>query len=305
MQTHKAIAIVALLSLAGSAASGAVVFSASGNNAASILPTVDSFRAALGTLNANAPGSRGTGRREINWDAVPDQFATPNAFPGNFFNAPAAPRARGAEFSTPGTQLQVSASLASNVGVEFGNLVPGLENDFAVFSPQRLFASLGSTVTVVDFFVPGTAVPATTRAFGAVFTDVDAAGSTTIELFDVAGRSLGIYEAPQGPTPSESLSFVGVVLDEAIVASVKIVSGSRNLESGGTSGDAVVMDDFIYGEPVCPADFNLDGQSDFFDYLDFAQAFSAEEAGSDVNHDGQVDFYDYLDFVSAFSVGCG
>jgi hypothetical protein len=55
---------------------------------------------------------------------------------------------------------------------------------------------------------------------------------------------------------------------------------------------------------ACPADFNEDGQSDFFDYLDFAQAFADETAAADFNQDGQVDFFDYLDFVGAFDAGC-
>ena len=49
---------------------------------------------------------------------------------------------------------------------------------------------------------------------------------------------------------------------------------------------------------------NLDGQVDFFDYLDFSAAFAAEDASADFDGDGQVDFFDYLDFVSAFSAGC-
>jgi hypothetical protein len=31
----------------------------------------------LGTLNANVPGSFASGRRETNWDGVPDNFAAP------------------------------------------------------------------------------------------------------------------------------------------------------------------------------------------------------------------------------------
>jgi hypothetical protein len=54
----------------------------------------------------------------------------------------------------------------------------------------------------------------------------------------------------------------------------------------------------------CPADFNADGQADFFDYLDFAQAFDAEDPSADFNGDSQVDFFDYLDFVQAFDAGC-
>ncbi|MDX2148679.1 MAG: alkaline phosphatase family protein [Planctomycetota bacterium] len=57
-------------------------------------------------------------------------------------------------------------------------------------------------------------------------------------------------------------------------------------------------------EAPCRADFNQDDQADFFDYLDFVQAFAAEDPAADFNADGQVDFFDYLDFASAFDVGC-
>jgi subtilisin family serine protease len=57
-------------------------------------------------------------------------------------------------------------------------------------------------------------------------------------------------------------------------------------------------------DAACPADFNLDGVIDFFDYLDFVAAFSAGGAVADFNADGTIDFFDYLDFVAAFSGGC-
>jgi hypothetical protein len=53
-----------------------------------------------------------------------------------------------------------------------------------------------------------------------------------------------------------------------------------------------------------PADFNADGQIDFFDYLDFVQAFGDETPGADFDHNGQIDFFDYLDFVAVFDAGC-
>ncbi len=56
--------------------------------------------------------------------------------------------------------------------------------------------------------------------------------------------------------------------------------------------------------PPCAADFNGDGVVDFFDYLDFVDAFSANDPSADFNGDTVIDFFDYLDFVDAFSVGC-
>ena len=54
----------------------------------------------------------------------------------------------------------------------------------------------------------------------------------------------------------------------------------------------------------CPANFNCDGATDFFDYLDFVDAFSTQNPAADFNADGTIDFFDYLDFVDAFSSGC-
>ena len=54
----------------------------------------------------------------------------------------------------------------------------------------------------------------------------------------------------------------------------------------------------------CKADFNCDGSVDFFDYLDFVDAFSSSSEFADFNEDGTIDFFDYLDFVDAFSTGC-
>jgi hypothetical protein len=60
---------------------------------------------------------------------------------------------------------------------------------------------------------------------------------------------------------------------------------------------------FSLGAP-CLADFNGDGSSDFFDYLDFVAAFDAEDLAADFNGDQTVDFFDYLDFAAAFDAGC-
>ncbi len=54
----------------------------------------------------------------------------------------------------------------------------------------------------------------------------------------------------------------------------------------------------------CSADFNADGEVDFFDYLDFVDSFSSTAPSADFNQDSTIDFFDYLDFVDAFSVGC-
>ncbi|MDX2149001.1 MAG: GC-type dockerin domain-anchored protein [Planctomycetota bacterium] len=54
----------------------------------------------------------------------------------------------------------------------------------------------------------------------------------------------------------------------------------------------------------CPSDFNRDQGVDFFDYLDFSEAFATDEPSADFNADASVDFFDYLDFVARFGAGC-
>ena len=229
-----------------------IIFSASGANPAGIQSTVDAFRTALGTLNPNVSGSFGTGRREINWDGVPDGFSAPNNLPANFFNANSP---RGVIFGTPGTGFQVSATAASGTPVEFGNINPTYPDLFQTFSPQRLFTGLGSDIVDVTFFEPGSATPAFTSAFGAVFTDVDLANVTSLQFFGLGNQSLGTFFVQAGPVASESLSFLGVQFNAGeTIGRVRLTSGNTALGPNETGGvDLVVMDDFIYAEPRAAA----------------------------------------------------
>lgn len=68
--------------------------------------------------------------------------------------------------------------------------------------------------------------------------------------------------------------------------------------------DPVTVRVLVGGMPPCEADVNDDGFLDFFDYLDFVDAFEAGDAAADFNDDGFVDFFDYADFVAAFEAGC-
>jgi hypothetical protein len=224
-----------------------VVFEASGASPADIQAAVDAFRAQLGPLNPNVAGSFATGRREINWDGVPDAFASPNALPANFFNANSP---RGAVFFTPGSGFQVSADSdnPTNTPVRFGNLHPDFPRIFSTFSPQRLFAALDSNILETVFFVPGSHTGAAVSGFASVFTGVNDDDSTKIEYFDVNGRLLFSRNVLPGPANGGSLSFLGVAFDAGErVFAVRITSGNR--APATPARDVVVMDDFIYGEP--------------------------------------------------------
>jgi hypothetical protein len=212
--------------------------------------TVDRFRSKLGPDNGGAPGGNRKGRRELNWDAVPDEFAAPHALPADFFNAAEAPRARGALLTTPGDHVAVSADSDNPDGaaVRFGDLNPGYPTQFRTFSAERLFSPVGSNIVNLKFRVPGTRTPAVVRGFGAVYTDIDRRENTAFEYFDASGKSLGKFAAP---VANKGLSFLGVVFRKAIVARVKIEYGSGKLGPNDSRNyDAAVMDDFLYAEPV-------------------------------------------------------
>lgn len=228
----------------------------------SIQTTVDAFRAALGDPNNGNNPTATTGRREINWDGGNPNVLTTTApvTPFNVFL-----NTRGSQFTTPGLGLSQgppSGGPQGGLAVLFNN--PTYGAIFSTFSPSRLFTPVGSNITEAAFFIPGTngANPATVRGFGAVFTDVDQPdgsgpgerrgnrkASTLIEYFDQYGRLLFSSFVPASPGDG-SLSFFGIVFDDARIASVRIEAG--DVAPGPNDDrrhDIVMMDDFIYGEP--------------------------------------------------------
>lgn len=258
------------LFLSASSAAAQVVFSSAGQNADDIQATVDAFRASLGALNAGpSTGSGPDGRREVNWDGVPDAFASggANAFPGDFFNLATgnpAGRVRGIEFATSGT-FEVSADSDSDgdgnpgpVATLFGNRHDQNPRQFAAFSAERIFGLNGTNQLDVTFSVPGTPdAAALVRGFGVAFTDVEVADVTKLEFFDANDILLSAQSAPAfplngAPDTQKSFSFVGVTFDDPLVAKVRVTSGSLDLSwaTFGPGDDLVAMDDFIYGEPV-------------------------------------------------------
>ena len=218
------------------------------SGAGDIAAAVEQYRNLLGPNNGGAPGAKVTGRREINWDGVPDSLASPNFLPGDFFNADMEPRARGANLSTPGQGVQASAANTNpgNALPRFGHLNPNYAQSFKTFSGERLFSPVGSNAVDLTFFVPGTKTRAAVRGFGAVYTDIDTT-HTAFEYFDKDGRSLGRFAAP---IANNGLSFLGVIFDAPIVARVRIEYGTVALgPDDSAQNDVAVMDDFIYGEP--------------------------------------------------------
>jgi hypothetical protein len=238
-----------------------IVFQAAGPTADSIRSTIDAFRSALGDPNnGNNGGPLDNGRREINWDGGGVDTTTAPVTPFNVFL-----NTRGAQFTTLGTgltQAPPSGGPQGGLAALFHN--PNYGAIFSTFSTPRLFTPVGSNVTRGSFFVPGTngAVAAAVTGFGAIFTDVDQpdgsgpgekrgnrGASTLMEYFGADGELL--YSSFVSASPGDgSLSFLGIMFNDALIARVRITSG--NVAPGpddDRKNDVVVMDDFIYGEP--------------------------------------------------------
>jgi hypothetical protein len=240
------ISVLLVMTLPVTANAAPFVFQASGSDAASIQSTVDAFRAALGDPNnGNTAGPLTTGRREINWDGG-GQATTISGTPFNgFLNT------RGAQFITPAPGSGFIQAPPSGLATQFNN--PTYAN-FATFSDPRLFSPIGSTLTDVGFFIPGTApgniggVRAATLGFGAVFSDVDSSANASLSFFNTSGALLG--QSPYFvPAANNGLSFLGVVFPE-LIGKVEILSGNVPLGVSETGAiDVIVMDDFLYKEP--------------------------------------------------------
>ncbi len=220
----------------------ATTISASGD----ITAKVDEYRALLGDpRNGGTVGPQTVGRREINWDGVPAQFDNgDNLFPADFFNTNVK---LGAIFASGGSGFRNDSTL-------FDGVNPAYAQQFSTFSVNKIFAPVGSNVLDMTFRVAGTTTPALVSGLGAVFTDVDTQGATTLDYYAADGRLIGHYAAPVR-SDAGGLSFVGVMFDSRAVARVRFTLGQGALGAGvndisaGGAVDLVALDDLIYGEP--------------------------------------------------------
>jgi hypothetical protein len=244
-----AVGLAAVVLAVPTGAMALTIFQDSGADVAAITDTVIAFRAALGDPNnANNPGPLASGRREINWDGggPPVIDGTLPVTPFTVFQ-----NTRGATFTTPGTGLTQAAATGGALSLDLINAQYAAL--FAPFSPNRLFAPIGSNITDGVFSIPGTGgtVPAGVSGFGVVFSDVDLAG-TSIAFATTAG---GISPLPVPAfTGNQTFSFLGALLGpgEGLITSISIVTGTNALgpsENLALAVDLVVMDDFLFGEP--------------------------------------------------------
>jgi hypothetical protein len=208
---------------------------------------VEAFRNLLGPLNT-MPGAT-AGRREINWDAVPDSLLDV-ALPNNFFNQTGdnavASLQKGVTYSATGSFMVSSTSFAKVNG--------DASSQFQAFSGSNTFANVTAAKWDVSFQKAGTTISAAIQGFGLVFSDVDEDNSTSLEFFN-GDKSLGKYFVPPHNTTS-SFSFLGVyfkngerITKVTVTHDGFLSEGTKDISENGTK-DLIVLDDFIYSEPV-------------------------------------------------------
>lgn len=207
---------------------------------------VDVFKNMLGPLNTT-PDVTG-GHREINWDGVPDSLLN-KPLPDNFFNQ---------------TGENVSAALQKGItytpgnfvvsNTEFASVNSEASTQFSAFSGTNTFANTTVSKWDVSFQKAGTTESASVQAFGMVFSDVDEDNSTSVEFFE-DDKSLGKYFVPAHDATS-GFSFLGVnfpnnqhITKVTVTHDGFLAEGTQDISDGGTR-DFIVLDDFIYSEPV-------------------------------------------------------
>lgn len=209
---------------------------------------IDVFKQLLGDPLNTSPGASG-GRREIDWEGVPDELMG-TELPADFFNPtdPGAPatRQRGLAYVSNG-QFRVSNS-------GFSDINQSAATQLTAFSGNKIFANVAANDWEIEFEVPGQNVGASVRGFGAVFTDVDRDSTVSLEFFK-GNKSIGKYYVPKRQELS-SHSFLAVYFSNGeIITRIRVhhegrlIENSVDVSNGGTE-DLIALDNFFYDEPA-------------------------------------------------------
>ncbi len=194
-------------------------------------------------LDAAAPGTR----FNINWDGIPF-----NGENGTRILNPSAFSNRQILLDTDRISQNL---LVSNVN--FADRRASYATQFPAFSPKINFKLLADGPQKNTFLLADRQTPALTSAFGAVFTDVERAGTSGLVFRDQFDRELGRFFVPAGA--SGQSQFLGVIFSRTVVARVDVLMGESGEDFGtiddvsnmGTA-DLVVTDDFVFQRGVVP-----------------------------------------------------
>jgi hypothetical protein len=221
----------------------ATVIAANGN----ISSKLNEFKNLIGSTLNTTTGVTG-GRREINWDAVPDSMLN-KKLPNDFFNPVGSEAVLSRQRGLAYTELGSFSVSKTN----FSEINSNAAAEFAAFSGEKVFANTDASLWDIAFEVAGERRAASVKGFGAVFADADAGNTTFMEFFN-GDKSLGKYYVP-AQNNSSKFSFLGVYFENEKITRIrighegKLNDGQKDVSQGGTH-DLIVMDDFIYSEPV-------------------------------------------------------
>lgn len=123
---------------------------------------------------------------------------------------------------------------------------------------------------------------------------------------------------PGAPPPELDLNADGLVTADDACLWVKTptdANGDGNITQDdllflmgiARAGGSTVTDSNNDGLPdqcACPADWNADGNLDFFDIVAYLGQFASGDLATDLTGDGFLDFFDLLNFLGLFSGGC-
>jgi hypothetical protein len=198
------------------------------------------------------------------------------------------PRAEQGIETTPGVRLAGSGRILGRAVIG-GPLDPGIEPGF---------------VGRFDFFGPTVALADTSRYVVDLGVEPGLRDSiTSTGTVFLAGRAEVRPMPPYEPQLGDAFRIITAANVDGAFASISgpAPDGARWVAVVRQLPDQTDAVDLVL---TCRGDFDGSGQIDFFDYLDFANAFAAGSPRADFDGNGQVDFFDYLEFVAAFSNGC-
>ena len=113
-----------------------------------------------------------------------------------------------------------------------------------------------------------------------------------------------------GTEPGDEITNGGVIVNTSITYDIDgdgIFNDptSGNFDPGAPADESYSVALYIgYYQADCPADFNGDGDANFFDVSAFLGAFNAQDPAADVNNDGDINFFDVSMFLTDFNAGC-
>jgi len=89
----------------------------------------------------------------------------------------------------------------------------------------------------------------------------------------------------------------------AAMSSVRSFAVEGEIAFAGVYGGGLKVYDLADCSP-CVADFNIDGELNFFDVSEFLVAYLDEDPRADLNSDNVLNFYDVSFFLTSYSSGC-